>query len=512
MMRQVHRAQQLLPGDYIRTGFARFNADGPREGEYYARIEHVEHIERPGFVVSGDGFGLDRTVRRMVGVRIQGMPGPVLLRAGDHHAASAIDEERQRWDRLHPTWPEATPMFVGGKAAQAPAWGRDEAPGPEAIRSSRGSEVGRRPMTFEKPASALCVGDYLQTQDCRFPAEDMGFDEGFWRVEWIAHIEGSALPALLADPDWARGKVTLANVYGISGVLVLPETTVRVLVVPNPERLRNDLDGPWHEKPYFQFDGAIMPDKDDQQRKDAALRPPAPETEADVYPSSFSNPSDRALFLNGVTGIRPVAVSRLPWPHRLSKCSHFQRVEAIEKTYPEDWYAGQVAHAELFTRLTQEDFAACPYHQGNWTAIVEAANELAAAELEEDPERARAAYAMEHLDKADREWARALVHDPICWDDNHDSLTNGQHRTCALRAAGVPYLPVEGRYLPDPATPDSVDARTHAQRTVGEYWRDVLTAVLGPTHPLVDAAPLLVRFPALRRLLSSARRPSSAKQ
>ncbi|MEU6950660.1 hypothetical protein ABZ957_36535 [Streptomyces sp. NPDC046316] len=503
-MRQVYRAEQLLPGDYVRTGFARFSADGPRAGEYYARIEHVEHIERPGFVISGASFGLDPTVKRLVGVRIQGMPGPVLLRAGDHHAADAIDEERQRWDRLHPTWPEAsTAMFVGGKVPTAPPRGRVGTPGPEAIRSSLGSEIERRPMSFEKPASALCVGDYLQTQSCRFPAEDMGFDEGFWRVEWIAHVEGMALQALIADPDWAGGRVTLANVYGISGVLVIPETSVRVLVVPNPERLRNDLDGPWREKPYFQFDGATVPKENDQQRRDAALRPLAPADEADLYPSSFSNPADRALFLNGMTGIRPVPASRLPWPHRLSKCRYFPRVEAIERTYPDDWDAGQVAHAELFARLTPEDFAACPYHEGNWAAIAEAATELAAAELDE---RGRAAYAMEHLEESDREWARALVQDPICWDDNHDSLTNGQHRTCALRAAGVPYLPVEGRHLPDTTPPDAMDARTHAQQTVQEFWRDILTAVLGPTHPLVNAAPLLVRFPALRRLLSSVRK------
>ncbi|WP_055598306.1 hypothetical protein [Streptomyces aureus] len=505
-MPQVYRAEQLLPGDYVRTGFERFSADGPRAGEYYARIEHVEHVERPDFVGPDTGFGLDHTVKRLVAVRIQGMPGPVLLRAGDHHVARAIDEERQRWDRLHPTWPEpSTAMFVGGKAQTELLWGRTETPGPEPIRSSPGSEVRRRPRTFEKRAGALRVGDYLQTQTCRFPAEDMGVDEGFWRVEWIAHLEGAALQNLLADPAWARGRVTLANVYGISGVLVIPETSVRVLVVPNPERLRNDLDGPWRERPYFQFVGATVPNEEDQQRRDAVLRSPAQADEADLYPSAFSDPADRELFLNGVQGIRPVPASQLPWPHRLSKCRHFPRVEAIEKSYPDDWYAGQVAHAELFARLTPEDFAACPYHQGNWAAIAEAATELAAAQLAGDDERERTAYAMEHLDKQDRQWARALVADPICWDDNHDSLTNGQHRTCALRAAGVPYLPVEGRHLPHASKPDSVDARTHAQQTVHGFWRDVLTAVFGPAHPLVKAVPLLMRFPILRLLLSSAR-------
>lgn len=89
----------------------------------------------------------------------------------------------------------------------------------------------------------------------------MGFDEGFWRVEWIAHVEGAALQTLLGDPDWARGKVTLANVYGVSGVLVIPETSVRALAVPNPEWLRNDLDGPLREKPYNQFVVPACPTK-----------------------------------------------------------------------------------------------------------------------------------------------------------------------------------------------------------------------------------------------------------
>ncbi|MFE9469377.1 hypothetical protein ACFYNW_38380 [Streptomyces virginiae] len=287
----------------------------------------------------------------------------MLLRPGDHHAADAIEEERQQWDQRNPTWPKhPAAVFAGGNVPPAPLWNRIGAVGPKPIRANRGSEIERRPMSFEKPASALCVGDYLQTQACRFPFEDMGLDEGFWRVEWIAHIEGGTLRNLLADPDWARGRVTLANVYGVSGVLVIPETSVRVLVVPNPERVRNDVDGPWREKPYFDFVGATVPDHADQQQRDADLRPLPPADEADLYPSSFSNPADRALFLHGVTGIRPVPVSRLPWPHRLSKCPHFPRVEAIDKTYPDDWYAGQVAHAELFTRLTPADFAACPYH------------------------------------------------------------------------------------------------------------------------------------------------------
>lgn len=34
--------------------------------------------------------------------------------------------------------------------------------------------------------------------------------------------------------------------------------------------------------------------------------------------------------------------------------------------------------------------------------------------------------------------AGVLVAEPIIWSDRNDYLTDGQHRMCALRAAGVP--------------------------------------------------------------------------
>ncbi|MFF5809183.1 DUF6192 family protein [Streptomyces sp. NPDC012746] len=154
----------------------------------------------------------------------------MLLRAGDHHAAGAIDKDRLRWDELNPTWPKSPgALFAGGEVPEAPIWSRFGEVGPNPFTEAPAVSPQRRPATFDKPAGALRVGDYLQTQASRYPAESMGFDEGFWRVERVAHLEGAALQSLLAELAWARGKATLANVYGIAHVLVEEEQTVAVV-------------------------------------------------------------------------------------------------------------------------------------------------------------------------------------------------------------------------------------------------------------------------------------------
>ncbi|MFJ9933921.1 hypothetical protein ACIRSJ_12440 [Streptomyces virginiae] len=77
-----------------------------------------------------------------------------------------------------------------------------------------------------------------------------------------------------------------------------------------------------------------------------------------------------------------------------------------------------------------------------------------------------------HLSDRDRAWFRSLIGGGhIWWDTGQQNLTNGQHRMCALRAAGVEVIPGYGRHLPDrdEATP-SQDAQAHARRTVEDFW------------------------------------------
>lgn len=59
-----------------------------------------------------------------------------------------------------------------------------------------------------------------------------------------------------------------------------------------------------------------------------------------------------------------------------------------------------------------------------------------------------------------------LLEQPITWNDGDDGIGDGQHRLCALRAAGVRQCPVEGVFLPDTDYGVPIDADEHARRTV----------------------------------------------
>ncbi|MFD5525054.1 hypothetical protein [Streptomyces virginiae] len=135
------------------------------------------------------------------------------------------------------------------------------------------------------------------------------------------------------------------------------------------------------------------------------------------------------LHLDGVTRIRPVAASRLPWPHGLFKCPYGERAKALAAAYPKGH--GKTAHAELCTRLDEQDFASCPYHQvDDWKAIAETV--LAFARAEPDSDEQDRLYHATHLSDRDRAWFRSLVGGGhIWWDTGQQNLTNGRHRVCA---------------------------------------------------------------------------------
>ncbi|OIK08216.1 hypothetical protein BIV23_00265 [Streptomyces monashensis] len=473
-----------------------------RPGEGYARIEWLEHIHDPSFLDPESTDLFTTTADTIVAVCCQGLPGPVLLRGGDHWVLTEVDAERLAQDAQHPSWPTRQELFVGGQVPQEVHWSRGDLTGPVGVTTrDAGGSPTRRAASFTKPASTLRIGDYLQIHAVRFPEHDMGTDEGYHRVEWVGHLTGERIAGLLADPVWAGGTVTLVTVHGLSGMLVLPEKDVRVLVQPNLERVSSDNQEAWHEGPHFELTGVLEPDPAVQDTKDAAYRPAAPEDEADLYPTVFSTPERRTLHLEGVTGVRAVPTAALPWPHGLFKCEYAERGKRIAGTYPGGRREDQTAHAELFAELGEEEFAACPYHQGDWPAIAEAV--LAHAEVDEDeePERAARLYAMEHLSPRDREWAQRMVSDHIWWNEGSDSLTNGQHRLCAMRAGGVANVPVNGRYLPGKQQPDAVDAREHARMTVERYWIERLVDLWGPGPWPERLGPLVARHRMLRRPL-----------
>ncbi|WTW91931.1 hypothetical protein OG216_00350 [Streptomycetaceae bacterium NBC_01309] len=68
-------------------------------------------------------------------------------------------------------------------------------------------------------------------------------------------------------------------------------------------------------------------------------------------------------------------------------------------------------------------------------------------------------------------WLASLFTDPVLWNDGQGNFTNGQHRTCALRAADAPAVPAAGRYLPSRPYPPSVTATEDAVARVAAFWR-----------------------------------------
>ncbi|MEU1628266.1 hypothetical protein ABZ746_23635 [Streptomyces sp. NPDC020096] len=502
-----HLSGALRPGDYVQIAAERTAVDGVPDGEGHARVEWVEIIAEPGFLDPDFTFTASRLAREVAVVFCHGVPGPVMLRKGDQWTLGEVDADRVRWDEEHPWWPtEHELLFTGSRLAAGPHATRSTIEGPTLIESAPRPDgleqpQGRRAVVFSKPASALMVGDYLQIHAVRYPREDMRIDEGFHRVEWIGHLAGEALGALLTDPAWACGRLTLASVHGLSGMLVLPESPVTVLAQPNVERRRWDEDAAWHAGPFYELAGATEPDLAQQRRVDAALRPRPTPAEAELYPSQFDSPEERALHLDGVECIRPVAACQLPWPHGLFKCPYGPRAKRLAATYPKG--NSQTAHAELFAQLRPQDFAACPYHQADdWAAIAKAVLAHARAEREGDDERADQLYDAAHLTERDRAWFRSLISGHIWWDTGQKHLTNGQHRLCALRAAGVDVVPVYGRHLPDrDETEPAIEASTHARRTIEDFWHARAAELLGPGTRGTLLVRLLIRYPWLRVLL-----------
>jgi hypothetical protein len=251
-----------------------------------------------------------------------------------------------------------------------------------------------------------------------------------------------------------------------------------------------DERAPWHpwdlpaDEAFFRA-GRLPSDGETRwaQARDRELRPaPAPADEA-LYPVAFDDPFQRKLWVEGIGGLRLVPLSALPWPHGIV-CQYQRRFEEILEGFPRKESAptdtpwpSQVAAAQLFLELTeQEGFAACSYHQAGWAKIGEFAQRLLAAgdwrQAWEDMDVDGS------LPPEDRPWLRSLFTDPICWNDGGWGLINGQHRLCALRAAGVGACPVDGLHLPrtavarDPPEPPM----EHARRVVDGYWGESRTS------------------------------------
>lgn len=173
---------------------------------------------------------------------------------------------------------------------------------------------------------------------------------------------------------------------------------------------------------------------------------------------------------NMLDGMQVVAVADLPWAHNPWKCAHAERYQAVRKLYGKGCSGEIASGAHFFLSLDADQLAACPYHQHDWLAIAAASVKL----LNRLPPTSSQEEVLKAADKllhrsSDRSQLHLLFTDPIAWHPDSTTITNGQHRACALKAANAPLcVALTHNELPGNAAP--ADPRRRAQRTLAEYW------------------------------------------
>ncbi|MGD0456060.1 MAG: hypothetical protein ABSB69_20945 [Solirubrobacteraceae bacterium] len=165
-----------------------------------------------------------------------------------------------------------------------------------------------------------------------------------------------------------------------------------------------------------------------------------------------------------------VSVADLPWPHNPSRCAHHARYETIRPLYDGGADGHIPAGAHFFLTLRRDDLAACRYHQNDWLAIAAASVEILAglapgAEPGDVIRRAEELLA-EGPDQRELCW---LFSHPITWAPGSGTITNGQHRTCAMKAAQAPHCAAV-IYGETVYQPQSGEPRRRAQSTLAGYW------------------------------------------
>ena len=139
-----------------------------------------------------------------------------------------------------------------------------------------------------------------------------------------------------------------------------------------------------------------------------------------------------------------VPVALLPWPHNPSDCARHERFDQIKEFYPPAYWTTGTAGAHFFLTLTDQDFSACPYHEPDWCRVAEVSIEIfEALPLEAEHDDALAATSGRFTETLEAKALNSLFTDPIIWSPKSGTITNGQHRTCALKASGAPLCVID---------------------------------------------------------------------
>jgi hypothetical protein len=144
-----------------------------------------------------------------------------------------------------------------------------------------------------------------------------------------------------------------------------------------------------------------------------------------------------------LTELAVIAVADLPWPHNPFRCHWKDRFETLRDLYPAEDRERAMVGAHWFATLQPEELAACRYHQADWRRVAEVGVEiLRGLDAEAVIEDALAAVEGRLGDSAEAGWCRSLFADPIICHREPVGLTDGQHRSCALRASGAAHFVV----------------------------------------------------------------------
>jgi hypothetical protein len=166
--------------------------------------------------------------------------------------------------------------------------------------------------------------------------------------------------------------------------------------------------------------------------------------------------------------LRIVPVAALPFPHHPFRCPHRQRFLDLAKLYDDhEWV---VAGAHWYLTLMSDDLAQCEFHRCDWRRVADAS----VAILESlSPTATRGdlmdACSAQRLQSPELEGLLSIFTEPIDWTPGSPTVTNGQHRLCALSAAGAERCVVDTNGEPLHTTPAaSVEAAACA--ALASYW------------------------------------------
>jgi hypothetical protein len=165
-----------------------------------------------------------------------------------------------------------------------------------------------------------------------------------------------------------------------------------------------------------------------------------------------------------------IAVADLPWPHNPSECKWGERFQELDAFYPSSGHPDPAVRAHWFLTLTDDDLAGCPYHRADWHRIAEVSVDLFRSFAADGTlEDLLAAVEAELGSCPESRWCSSLFLDPIVCSPTDSSVTNGQHRACALRAGGAPLCVVglDGEYVREP---QPTDPWRRAAGDVAAFW------------------------------------------